>query len=221
VAVSGRSSIDPVLPYEDATEILRVTGVPKKYQKVVRKEVESAVLRALSMWAGPSKRPPPLGRDAVLAAKRVATLCKHLQEAITELGRHNIEPSVQIGWAWDEDDEFSLFDLDERLNALSDSCRHLITPHEKKAPNRPRGSVAHPRLRLLIPFLYTAIVKLGRGKLTLGRTDTGEATGTLPATLQIVRRCSPELVPERLPAFSTLRRLMKLARIDAARSSAD
>jgi hypothetical protein len=98
------------------------------------------------------------------------------------------------------------------LTALLDvPLRYLGTSRPKtRVSNRPRGSTANPVLRRLSLNLYISIVEGAQGKLTL-YGGKGEAKGTLPAVLEILRPHLPEIIPAKLP-YETLRDIRKSAR---------
>jgi hypothetical protein len=141
----------------------------------------------------------------------IIRLTNELVEAIDRLDEE-LDPSLASWFCYraaalyddDDDREFDLYEMRDRLEALADSCAQR--PRPQKPPNRPRGSFQHPELRKLVSDLYKAIVTVGGGELTLSERDE-RATGTLPAALDILRHCLPEIIP-RTVTYSTLRRIL-------------
>jgi hypothetical protein len=79
----------------------------------------------------------------------------------------------------------------------------------RAAPWRPKGSVKNPHLHFLIGSLYRSIVKDADGKLAVRKGKIcGEAKGTLPTVLTILRPYLPRIIPTKLP-YSTSRRVLQ------------
>jgi hypothetical protein len=97
------------------------------------------------------------------------------------------------------------------LAALFDIPLRYLTMSEpkKQVSNRPRGSTQNPILRKLIFQLYLSLER-ATGKLTLYQAE-GEARGTLPAVLELLRPFLPDVIPVHLP-YETLRDIRKSAR---------
>ena len=133
--------------------------------------------------------------------KRIAHLKAELVKALDEL-------DDEIFYA----SGFDRVSIVGALTVLLDvPIRHLATSRPKnRASNRPRGSRANPVLRRLILNLYIAIVEGAQGKLTL-YGGKGEAKGTLPTVLEILRPYLPEVVPAKLP-YEFVRDIRKAAR---------
>jgi hypothetical protein len=200
------------IPDEELERILSVTGV-LHHRKAVRESIKTTADMALDRFSHERRR---ITRSERATIKLVANLSDELSEAISRLDG-GLDPRLALWfWNWavrnDDDDDFSLYDLQDRLDALAESCRELTAPPKKKAPNRPAGSVQYPVLRMLVVNLYGAIVIIGGGKLTLSQSvRSGDATGLLPAVLKILRRHLPEVVPARLPPYPTMRRIIREA----------
>jgi hypothetical protein len=83
-----------------------------------------------------------------MALKRVAKLAEDLIYAIDHLN-HQLDPS-SLFWYFaveldrDEDDNFSLFDLRERLEALVGSCNQITAEPRQRAARRPKGTYRYP-----------------------------------------------------------------------------
>jgi hypothetical protein len=194
--------------------VLTLCGVQSRRSAASREHMEFAMAQSAEL-AERRRRPRlPLPR-AELAA--VARLCDELREAVDALDEKLDKPIAL--WFWSsaaslgadgEDREFDLYEMSERLEALSDSCRNLSRPRLKKPAQRPPGTFQNPALRSLIFDLYVAIVKIGHGRLTLSQDLDWSARGTLPQTLEILRPWLPGVVPRRLP-YSTLRRILHSA----------
>lgn len=194
--------------------VLALSGVESRKSAASREHMEFAICQSTEL-AERRRRPRRRLPRAELAA--VARLSDELREAI-DLLDEKLDRPIAL-WFWssaaslseDHDDrDFDLSEMRERLEALGESCRNLARPLVKKPPQRPLGTFQNPALRSLIFDLHAAIVKIGRGRLTLSQDLDWSARGTLPQTLEILRPWLPGVVPRRLP-YSTLRRILHSA----------
>jgi hypothetical protein len=213
---------DDLVSDQELERILAVTQVPELHQSAARDWIKVAALISDGRFSG--RRPKRYSRPQRVLLKRIAELSDYLHDCLLQahdiLGPKNLyfymfatkDPWYLYDSENDNDDEFTYYDLMDRLDNLAEHCRSSLTePPKKVAAHRPAGSVQYPALTFLVCKLHDAIVKTGHGKLTLsGNGD--EATGSLVDTLKILRRPLPEIVPGKLPSYPTLHRMQVAAR---------
>jgi hypothetical protein len=213
---------DDLVSDQELERILAVTQVPDLHQSAARERIQAAAVISDGRFSG--RRRKRYRRPQRALFKRIAELSDDLHDGLLQahdiLGPNNIyfymfatsDPNLSLYDSEDDnDDEFTYYDLMDRLENLAEYCRSSLTEPPKKVAHRPTGSVQYPALSFLVCELHGAIVKTGHGKLTLsGNGD--EATGSLVDTLKILRRPLPEIVPRKLPSYPTLHRMQVAAR---------
>ena len=203
--------VETIAP-EECEEILRLAAVPKEHHLRVARFIQN--VRDIT-WLK-QRRPGSANKALRCAASISDELCEAIEQFEKQL------EDFTLDWFWygacaldvnKHDPGFSLEELKLRLGAFAKSCRRLATPRpeNKKPANRPSGSFSYPELRWLINSLHDHIVKRSSGKLTLWRDASGDLKGSLPSILRILRRSSPEIVPDPLPTYLTLRRMLHAA----------
>jgi hypothetical protein len=182
------------------TEILDLAGVPfdGRTRTEITFEIDLAVGHALF-----AQRIRDLRRRKALRKSlgSIAKLSRELLKALNELDDEVFEV-CRINRVSVVGLVATLLDVPLRFFSTSQIKRNVS--------NRPRGSFQNPALRMLVLDLYMSIAEGAKGKLTL-YGGKGEAKGTLPAVLEILRPHLPEIIPPKLP-YETLRDIRKSAR---------
>jgi hypothetical protein len=204
-----------LIPATTLESIMRLTGVREEYQAAASARIEAA---AVIFSERRNKRQHRKRRPTALL-KKMAALSDDLCSAIDQLDEE-LETDIALwffnsaaSWGVDDDeDELHLYDMKDRLEALSESCRQLAHPRLKKPAHRPQQSFKDPALRGMIYWLQEAIERTGEGKLSLSQDANYEAQGRLPEVLNALRQHIPNVVPTKLPPYPTLVRIMRDAR---------
>ena len=206
------SDLARLISDEDLECIFRATRVPENYRVAATRGIQFAILRTQNRAR--RMQVSRYSRSTKGCLRRIENLSNELHEAISRLRKLDQRLYSSISFSdWviaddeDEDDVLSLFELEECLEELAESCRRLKC-RTKKAPNRPRGSVKNPTLQWLIFELYDAIVRIGRGKLSLSRDPDDRPKGAIIDVLKILQRSLPGIIRTRLPPYPTLRRII-------------
>lgn len=207
-------SASTIIPPEHMERILEIAGVSQQFREAAGERIEAA---ALILSERPTERRRRTARPTAIL-KKIAKLSDELCLAI-DLLDEELEAAIAL-WFYnsaaqidnDDDDEFPLYEMKERLEALATSCRQLSQPRAKKAAHRPKQSFKNPVLRALIYNLQAAIEGLGDGKLTLSQNSNYKAQGRLPDVLGLLRKSIPAVVPAELPPYPTLVRILREGR---------
>jgi hypothetical protein len=171
---------NPPLSNEALDKIVRAAHVPQEYESKARYYVQMAVEEALSYRDRRSSRPRPR-----TALKHIARLSRKLLEALRGESRSCLE--VWFQGQLDDADEVNLYDLESLILDLEQAAEDAMSRPQKKAPQRPIGSVKNHPFHFLINLLYAYLVEVAHGRLSVRKDAGGGLKGTAPAVLEILR----------------------------------
>ena len=206
---------DPTIPPQELERILRITNVRPEYRQIAAQQIDKAA--AACSHRGTWRR-APIQKKPTRLLSRMATLSFSLREAIDRLHSSSDMSFVvffshnAVKIVGDDENEFDLYELRDRLDALAKFCCAFTRPRRKRSPHRPRNTVKNPGLLALICSLQIAIEWMGKGKLSLSQNKSSrDAQGPLVEVLNILRCFLPDCVPAKLP-YKTLVRALYTAR---------
>jgi hypothetical protein len=205
----------PRFPDEVVDRITRATNVSKRFRRAVGDNVARDVCLAMHEhhnlnldWAGMGTRTQL--RLIGQLSRRLANAIRSLDEAPREMLHDEILPSEFVDYKIPDSMAPCIRLLGRLADAADAAPRQLEKP--KRHPWRPRGSIKNPALHHLVELLQRSIVKEADGRLAVRKGKShGEAKGTLPAVLLILRPYIPDIIPAKL-SHSTLRRVLQKVR---------
>jgi hypothetical protein len=137
--------------------------------------------------------------------KRIALLCEELWKEF-----HRLNPSGKGYLQYWIDGARRRSGYRDVLSVLDHLRKMPAVKRKKRSAHRPRGSVKHRLVQILIVELHIIAMKHG-GKLTLGMNPSAnKPNGTLPAILGLFHEMLPAIVPLNIP-YHTLQRMRAVA----------